>query len=93
MLSFSSVARIILAACPEAARPNLYGFGSRLVSPIGNDFDVLLVSDTEEDILAVKMALDTVGRDLPIDLTVLSPNELAETDFVAKWGCKHLDKI
>ena len=87
------MARIILAACPEAARPNLYGFGSRLVSSIGNDFDVLFVSDTEDDILAVRWALDTVGRDLPIDLTVLSPNEVTETDFVAKWGCKHLEKI
>ncbi|HVW24142.1 MAG TPA: hypothetical protein VHC69_02160 [Polyangiaceae bacterium] len=79
-------------AVPEGTQ--LYFFGSVTSSPSPNDLDVLVVYDAGcIPPCSIYDALEPAFSDLRrlfglrVHPTVLTENEAAETDFIARFGC------
>ncbi|MEO0437311.1 MAG: nucleotidyltransferase domain-containing protein [Pseudomonadota bacterium] len=93
MTRIGDIARVIRADCPLTARSNIYAFGSYLRNGFGVDIDLLLVSDDRFESGEVRREIMERFPELPIEITILTPAEELETDFIAEQQCVALEML
>ena len=80
------VARHLLKSCPSLRDFQSFMFGSSL-NGIGSDFDLLIVGPSGDLLVLLKTELREAGRELPLDILFMLPEEAEFTDFVRLEGC------
>lgn len=86
LMSAAEVAAHVLDTCPSLRNFNSYMFGSSLRG-FGSDYDLLMVGPSGEALSLLKAELKMAGKQLPLDILYMVPEEAAETDFVTREGC------
>lgn len=67
-------------------------FGSSLLG-VGSDFDILVVGPSGESLSRLKVELGLAGKELPLDVLYMLPDEAEETRFIANTGCVSLARL
>ena len=88
----NEVAKHILRSCPTLSKFKAYMFGSSLVR-VGSDFDILIIGPSGEILSQLKKEIRTAGRELPLDVLYMLPEEAEETNFVSKQKCILLQNL
>jgi len=86
------VAEYLLISCRSLREFQSYMFGSSLFG-VGSDFDILVIGPSGEPLSRVKSELEMVGRELPLDILYMLPEEVIETKFFSKAKCIPLAEL
>lgn len=86
------VARYLLQSCDSLRVFESYMFGSSLFG-VGSDFDILIVGPSGGPLVRLKEELRIAGKELPLDVLYMLPEEAEETGFVTSEGCITLMKL
>lgn len=92
LMTASKVARYLLISCAALGEFKSFMFGSSLFG-VGSDFDILIVGPSGEPLSRLKSELGLAGKNLPLDVLYMLPEEAEETQFVANTGCVTLAKL
>lgn len=91
-MTAQEVARYLLAWCGSLTDFQPFMFGSSLAG-VGSDFDILVVGPSGEPLTRLKAELEIAGRELPLDVIYMLPEEAQETNFVSKARCITLKQL
>jgi hypothetical protein len=67
-------------------------FGSSLFG-IGSDFDILIIGPSGVRLDRLKAELRDAGKELPLDVLYMLPEEARITAFVEREGCVSLQQL
>lgn len=85
-MTATEVANYLIDTCKTLQEFDAFMFGSSLYK-IGSDYDILIVGPSGESLYRLKEELKIAGKELPLDLLYMLPEEETETQFVANEGC------
>lgn len=86
------VAKYLLKSCESLQEFDSFMFGSSL-SGVGSDYDILIVGPSGEPLSRLKAELNVAGKELPLDVLYMLPEEAEETGFVSSEGCISLARL
>ena len=86
LMTAQEVATYLLKSCESLGEFESFMFGSSLFG-VGNDFDILIVGPSGELLSQLKTELRLAGKELPLDVLYMLPEEEEETEFVTSEGC------
>jgi hypothetical protein len=86
------VARHLFKSCESLGKFESFMFGSSLFG-VGSDFDILIVGPSGDRLSRLKAELKVAGRELPLDVLYMLPEEAKETEFIKNTGCITLEKL
>lgn len=92
LMTACEVARHILRSCESLREFKSYMFGSSLFG-VGSDFDILIVGPSGESLSRLKAELRLAGKELPLDVLYMLPEEEEETRFVTSAECISLSQL
>jgi hypothetical protein len=92
MMSAREVAIHLLGECRSLREYEAFMFGSSLFS-IGSDFDILIIGPSGFPLARLKAELRDAGKELPLDVLYMLPEEARITDFVEREGCISLPRL
>lgn len=88
----SAVAKHLLKCCASLCHFRSFMFGSSLRG-VGVDLDILIVGPAGELLARLKYEMALAGRELPLDVLYMLPDEEAETKFIERAGCIPLSQL
>lgn len=84
----------IIALDLQISTAQLYLFGSILKSvPFVNDIDILVISDSQQAIESIKVALGIISYRFPIHVSYMSSSEESQFDFIRQQGAKRVNDL
>ena len=86
IMSASDVAKYLLDSCEHLQYFECLMFGSSLLG-VGSDYDILIIGSDQEALARLKNELKVAGKELPLDILYMLPEEANETEFVVKEKC------
>ena len=86
------VARHLLRSCESLREFESFMFGSSLFG-VGSDFDILIIGSSGKLLRRLKAELRLAGKELPLDVLYMLPQEADETGFVTRAGCITLAQL
>lgn len=63
---------------------DIYIFGSALYSKMPNDIDILIIYGSEDELLYIKNAFDSLCLLYPLDVYYMTPSEAQELNFIVR---------
>lgn len=91
-MTAKEVALHIIDQCPTLKLFEAYMFGSTLYG-VGHDIDLLVVGPSGPTLSTLKQEIAVAGRELPLDVLYMQPDEAIETEFVNRENCVLLSVI
>jgi hypothetical protein len=92
LMSASDVSRYLLKSCESLREFESFMFGSSLLG-VGSDYDILIVGPSGELLSRLKAELRFAGKELPLDIIYMLPEEEEETSFVKRERCITLAQL
>lgn len=92
LMTACEVARHLIRTCESLREFEAFMFGSSLLG-VGSDFDILIVGPSGEPLSRLKAELRHAGKELPLDVLYMLPQEAEETGFVTSEGCIALTQL
>ena len=92
LMTACEVAKYLLESCESLREFESFMFGSSLFG-VGNDLDILIVGPSGEPLSRLKAELTSAGKELPLDVLYMLPEEAEETGFVTRAGCRSLIQL
>lgn len=92
LMEAREVARYLIKCCGSLREFESFMFGSSLFG-VGSDFDILIVGPSGESLSKLKAELRLAGKELPLDILYMLPEEAKETGFVMSAGCITLAQL
>lgn len=92
IMTTHEVARYLLESCQSLREFESFMFGSSLFR-VGSDLDILIVGPSGAPLSRLKAELRLAGKELPLDVLYMLPEEAEETGFVAREGCITLAQL
>lgn len=92
LMSACEVAKHLLKTCQSLRDFESFMFGSSLFG-VGSDYDILIVGPVGDPLCRLKAELRHAGRELPLDVLFMLPEEAEETGFVSSEGCISLSQL
>src|SRR5690554_6099668 len=86
LMTAHQVARHLLRSCESLREFESFMFGSSLCG-VGIDFDILIVGPSGDPLSRLKAELMHAGKELPLDVLYMLPEEAEETGFIKNEGC------
>ena len=92
IMSAREVAIHLLGECRTLHEYEAFMFGSSLFG-IGSDFDILIIGPSGVRLDCLKAELRDAGKELPLDVLYMLPEEARITAFVEGEGCVSLQQL
>ncbi|CAE6699055.1 nucleotidyltransferase domain-containing protein [Candidatus Nitrotoga fabula] len=92
LMTAREIAKYLLTSCKCLREFKSYMFGSSLFG-VGSDIDILIVGPSGEPLSRLKEELRFAGKELPLDVLYMLPEEAKETGFVTSAGCIPLSQL
>ncbi len=92
LMTACEVARHLIRTCESLGEFEAFMFGSSLFG-MGSDFDILIIGPSGKPLSRLKTELGLAGKELPLDVLYMLPEEAEETGFVMSEGCIALTQV
>lgn len=89
LMTTRQIAAFLLTTCPSLSHFESFMFGSALRG-VGQDIDLLVVGPRSMKLSLLKSELRAAGANLPLHILYMQPEEVRQTDFVARQKCIRL---